>query len=163
MGSLFGVLGVVREGLAAQQAAVALTGQNVANANTPGYVRRQAILAGNAPTGGVTYQGVNRSFDQFTYGRLIDEQGKQGSATARSNALSQLEGIVAPSTGGIGDQVDTMMASLQALTGSPSDVATRATVLGNAQNLAASISNTATGIQKSRDAMPPTPRASPPT
>ncbi len=153
MGSLFGVLGVVREGLAAQQAAVALTGQNVANANTPGYVRRQAILAGNAPTGGVTYQGVNRSFDQFTYGRLVEEQGKQGSATARSNALSQLEGIVAPSSGGIGDQVDTMMASLQALTGAPSDVATRAAVLGNAQNLAASISNAATGIQKSRDAM----------
>lgn len=153
MGSLFGVLGVVREGLAAQQAAVSLTGQNVANANTPGYVRRQAILAGNAPTGGVTYQGVNRSFDQFTYGRLIDEQGKQGSATARSNALSQLEGIVAPSSGGIGDQVDTMMASLQALTGAPSDVATRAAVLGNAQNLAASISNAATGIEKSRDSM----------
>ena len=77
MGSLFGVLGVVREGLAAQQAAVALTGQNVANANTPGYVRRQAILAGNAPTGGVTYQGVSRSFDQFTYSRLIGELPEQ--------------------------------------------------------------------------------------
>lgn len=151
--SLFGILSVVRDGLGAQSAAVALTGQNVANANTPGYVRRSAILSGNASDGGVTYEGVDRSFNQFTFGRLVDEQGLAGAANGRSNALAQLEGVVAPETGGIGDQINTFMASLQAFTGSPGDPSVRATVMANAQNLALSFSTTAKGIETSRAAM----------
>ena len=150
MSSLFGLLSVVRDGLQAQSAAVDLTGQNVSNANTPGYVRRSAILAGNAADGGVLYQGVQRSFSQFTFGRLVNEQGLAGAANARSSALGQLEGVVAPSTGGIGDQINQFMASLQALTGSPADPSVRATVLANAQSLAQTVSQTAIGIKNSR-------------
>ena len=150
MSSLFGLLSVVRDGLQSQSAAVDLTGQNVSNANTPGYVRRSAILAGNAADGGVLYQGVQRTFDQFTFGRLVNEQGLAGAANARSSALAQLQGVVAPSTGGIGDQINQFMASLQALTGSPADPSVRATVLANAQSLAQTVSQTAIGIKNSR-------------
>lgn len=151
--SLFGLLSVARDGITAQTAGVDTTGQNITNANTPGYVRRSAILQGNAANGGVQYTGVSRSFDQFTFAAVVLEHGKSGAANSRSSALAQLEGVVAPETGGIGDKIDAFMASLQSLTGSPSDPSVRATVVSSAQDLATSVSQTAAGIQKSRSDM----------
>ena len=153
MSSLFGLLNVARDGIGAQTAGVDITGQNITNANTPGYVRRSAILEGNQTNGGVQYKGVARSFDQFTFAAVVLEHGKSGAASGRSDSLAQLEGVVAPQTGGVGDKIDAFNTAIQALTGSPADPSVRATVLSAAQDLAQSVSQTAQGIQKSRDDM----------
>src|SRR5665213_4474674 len=102
MSSLFGLLNVARDGITAQTAGVDITGQNITNANTAGYVRRSAILQGNASNGGVQYTGVSRSFDQFTFAAVVLEHGKSGAASARSDSLAQLEAVVAPQTGDVG-------------------------------------------------------------
>lgn len=151
--SLFGLLNVARDGITAQTAAIDTTGQNITNASTAGYVRRTANLEGNSANGGVQVTGINRSFDQFTFAAVVLEHGKSGAANSRSSALAQLEAVVAPDTGGIGDKVDTLMASFQALTASPSDPSVRATVVANAQDLATSVSETASGIQQARSDM----------
>src|SRR5450755_584434 len=104
MSSLFGLLSLARDGIGAQSAGVDATGQNITNASTPGYVRRSAILEGNASNGGVQYKGVARSFDQFTFAAVVLEHGKSGAAGGRSDSLAQLEAVVAPQTGGVGDK-----------------------------------------------------------
>ena len=62
--SLFSLLSVARDGLVAQSAGVSTVGQNIANANTPGYVRRGVTLAtrpiGGASMGGVEVVGTTR-------------------------------------------------------------------------------------------------------
>src|SRR5438552_153317 len=83
MSSLFGLLGIARTGMTAQTAALETTGQNVSNVSTPGYVRRSAVLA-NDGAGGVQVTGIARSFDGFTFARLVGEQSKRGAADARS-------------------------------------------------------------------------------
>ena len=65
MGGLFSLLGVARDGIVAQTAALDVTGQNVAGANTPGFVKRTPILESIA-SGGVQVSGTARSFDRFT-------------------------------------------------------------------------------------------------
>jgi flagellar hook-associated protein 1 FlgK len=153
MGSLFGLLNIASQGIAAQTAEIDTTGKNVSNATTAGYVRKTAVLEGNQSDGGVQFTGVSRSFDQFTFASVVLEHGKAGAASSRNDALAQLQAVVAPDSGGIADNINSFMSSLQTLVGNPSDPSTRATVLANAQSLAESISQTANGIQTTQSDM----------
>jgi flagellar hook-associated protein 1 FlgK len=150
MSSLFGLLNIAQNGLAAQTAALDATGQNVANVSTPGYSRVTANLettaTGDTFSGSVQVSGVVRSFNQFTYGSMLSEQGQSGAADARSQALQNTQAIVAPSDGTIGDQLTSFFSSLSALASTPSDPSARSAVLSNATSLAQSISSTAAGL-----------------
>jgi flagellar hook-associated protein FlgK len=109
-GSLFGLLSIAQSGLAAQTAALDATGQNVSNVNTPGYSRVTAnletIKTPNGYDGGVDVSGMQRAFSALTFGSMLTEQGLGGAADARSTALSQVQSVIAPSTGSIGDNID---------------------------------------------------------
>ena len=153
-GSLFGLLNIAQSGLAAQTAALDATGQNVANVNTPGYSRVTAnletVATADGYSGGVVATGMDRSCDSLTYGRMLTEQGLGGAADARSGALTQTESVVAPTSGGIGDNIDSFFSSLQTLETSPSDPSARAGVLASAGQLAQSISSTANQLGTQR-------------
>lgn len=150
MGGLFSLLSIARDGVLAQTAALNVTGQNVAGANTPGYVKRTATLEGVAG-GGVQATGVTRSFDRFTYAQLVDQSGKLASATARSNALSDVEVIMVPGTDTLSDRADGLFAAFNQLALSPSDSGVRSAVLAKAGWLAAGFAETADGLQASRN------------
>ena len=68
--SLNDILNTARDALGAQQFGLGVTGQNVANVNTPGYARRSAILAtqgiAGQSYGSVQVLGVQQASDQFT-------------------------------------------------------------------------------------------------
>jgi flagellar hook-associated protein 1 FlgK len=157
MSSLFGLLNIASDGLAAQTAALDATSQNVSNANTPGYSRVTANLettaTGDTFAGSVQVGGVIRSFDQFTQGNMLSEQGKGGAADARSQALDAVQTIVAPSGGTIGDSVNSFFASLTTLESSPSDPSARAAVLQSATSLAQNVSTTANDLASQRSAL----------
>lgn len=144
---LFGLLGIARDGVAAQSAALTTTGSNVSNVATPGYARRTVLLETTSVGGGVRYVRTERSFDRFAYGHVIDEQGKKGAADARSGALSELESIVTPPSGSFGEQAIALVRAFNALSGFPIDPSLRADVLDKADKLASSIQNTRSGIE----------------
>ena len=50
MSSLFGTMGVALQSLLAQQGAMAVVANNIANANTPGYSQEIPVLEENPPT-----------------------------------------------------------------------------------------------------------------
>ena len=149
MSSLFSVLAVARDGVMAQTAALDITGQNVAGANTPGYVKRTPVLESTAG-GGVTMSGTSRSFDRFTYAQLIDQSGRLSSATARATAMSDVEALVTPGADHLGDRADALFNALHELTVHPSDRAVRSAVLSSAQWLASGFSETANGLDAFR-------------
>lgn len=149
MSSLFSVLAVARDGVMAQTAALDVTGQNVAGANTPGYVRRTPVLESIAG-GGVMMSGASRSFDRFTYAQLIDQSGRLSSATARATAISDVEALVTPGADHLGDRADALFNALHELTVHPADTAVRSAVLSSAQWLASGFSETANGLDAFR-------------
>jgi|CZKU01.1.fsa_nt_gi flagellar hook-associated protein 1 FlgK len=157
MSSLLGLLNIAGSGLAAQTAAIDATGQNVANVNTPGYSRVTANLettaTGDTFSGTVQANGVVRSYNQFTYGNLLSEQGKGGAADARSQALNQVQSVMAPGSGTIADSVNAFFTSATTLGGSPSDPSARAVMLQSATTLAQSISGTAAGLSSERSSL----------
>ena len=76
--SLFGTIQLARNTLRADQIAIQVVGQNIANANTPGYIREQVLLT-TGPTQhfgglllgtGVQVEAVIQKIDLFLEERL---------------------------------------------------------------------------------------------
>ncbi len=152
--SIFGLMGIARDGLLAQEAGIDLTGQNISNVNTPGYVRRTPVFEVRATpdgsAGGVQVASFARSFDGLTFARVVQEQGRQGSAQTRSDALGQVQSILAPASGGIGDKMSALFASIQTMSANPSDLGTRSVVLSQASDLAVTFQRTASDLTTTR-------------
>jgi len=150
MSSLIGILNIAGSGLAAQSAALNATSQNVSNVNTPGYSEVTANLettaTGDTYSGTVQANGVIRSYDQFTFGGLLTAQGQSGAADARNQALTQVQDVIAPTSGTIADAVNDFFTSATGLESSPSDPSTRSALLQSATSLAQTISSTAVGL-----------------
>jgi len=157
MSSLFSLLGVARDGMQAQSSGVSVTGQNIANVNTPGYVRRGVLLSarpfGRDSNGGVSVNGISRTFSRFAHGRVVEEHGRRGAASARASALSTTEAAIAPSSGTISDRVNSFFQSLDTLSGAPSDTSARLAVLQRAGALAQQVSTTASDLAAQRDGL----------
>ena len=88
MSSLFGTMSVALQSLLAQQGAMAVVANNIANANTPhGYSREEPvfeesapILSGNTMVGtGVTLQSVQSVRDNILNLRIDQETSQQSS------------------------------------------------------------------------------------
>lgn len=139
--SLLGILNSARDGLLAQSAGVAVAGQNVTNANTPGYVRRGVILqsrtlgAQSPAAGGVDVVGISRAFDRVAHQRLTLEDARRGAAQSRANALAQVEGVMSPGIGGIAERVSALFTTFARLSGAPADRSLRASVMSDVESL----------------------------
>jgi len=153
--SIQSLLGIAQGAMLAQAEGVDISGQNVANSTTPGYVRRSVILQTRsdrgAPQGGVSAAGVARSWDGFAHQRVVTEGGRQGAASARSNALAHIESLVAPGAGDtLADRTSALFSAFNTLATHPSDSTARATLLGRAADLAQAVSKTAAGLSQAR-------------
>ena len=148
MGSLNALLGTIQDGLAAQQAGLDVTGQNITNVSTPGYVDRSAVLE-EQPLGGVNVAEIQRSFNSFTYSQVLVAHGQNTSSQTLSSTLGEAQAVVAPQGGAaVSDTMNTFFSSLQTLTANPSDPSTRSAVLASAAQLAQSFSTTANGLSQ---------------
>lgn len=158
MGSTFMGLEASKRGLATQQAALYTTGHNISNANTLGYSRQRVNMeptlgypgtglnapkiAGHLGTG-VQVQSVQRIRDAFIDRQYRQETTKLGYWESRANAISQMEDILAePSDYGINAALDQFWNSLQDLSGSPENAATRKVVIQRALHVADSFNYT---------------------
>jgi flagellar hook-associated protein 1 len=157
MSSLFSLLSVARDGMQAQSAGVSVTGQNISNVNTPGYVRRGLQLSarplGRGNDGGVAITGVSRSFNRFAHSRVVEEHGRRGAAAARSEALASTEATVSPGSRSVADQVNSFFQAFDTLSSAPSDTSARLGVLQHATNLSQQVASTANDLSVQRDGL----------
>jgi flagellar hook-associated protein 1 len=135
------LLGLASQGMAASTAGVATSGDNITNANVPGYARRRVNLTTrarlNGVPGGVAFEGVRRAFAGGREQRLMIQKGLLSGAQQRSAALIELETVLAPGEGfSIGDRMSDFFGSLQALTVQPNDPTFRNEVLAAAHGVA---------------------------
>ncbi|MBX3186774.1 MAG: flagellar hook-associated protein FlgK [Labilithrix sp.] len=147
--SLFNVLSIARDGVLTHTGALNVTGQNVAGASTPGYVRRTAVIESVAG-GGVMLAGSRRAFDRFTYAQLVDQEGRLSADRTRAGAASRIEALVSPQTSHLGERVEALFDAVHELALHPSDLAVRSAVLARAEWVAAGVSETADGLERLR-------------
>ncbi|MEX0865841.1 MAG: flagellar hook-associated protein FlgK [Pirellulales bacterium] len=100
--SLFGSIQLANNALRAQQIGLQVVGQNISNANTPGYIREQVVLS-PAPTQqvgslllglGVQVDGVVQIIDNFLEERLRGASSERANTSAQEEAFVQLEGLI---------------------------------------------------------------------
>jgi flagellar hook-associated protein 1 len=135
------VLNTARDALTAQTFGLTVTGQNISNVNTPGYVRREAILEtrvlGENNYGSVNAAGIRRVADAFISKRHLELTGAQAEASARDDALTRVENEFDDADGtGIGQELSALLSAFSDLGNHPSDPTTRRTVLDRAQRFA---------------------------
>jgi flagellar hook-associated protein 1 len=137
MAGLNNLLNVARDALTAQSYGLNVTGQNIANASTPGYVRRVALLEtqnlGSQSGGGVRAAGLSRVTNDFIERRENQATGTSMAASTRDQTLASIEALFNDGAGtGLGSALSDVFASFSALAANPNDTTTRANVLAAA-------------------------------
>ena len=162
--SLFGAIQMGGNTLRAMQIGLQVVGNNIANANTPGYIRQEAIY-GPAPVQrvgglilgtGVTVDGIVQKLDQFVQERLIGARGDRANSELQEQVYGDLEVLLNE----LSEEVDLTSAltgffnAIDEVMRDPGNVATRnlAVEKGNAlaQNIV-SLHNRAHGLQQELD------------
>ncbi len=155
--SLSDALSIAMSGLRANQAAMSLVSSNVANAETPGYVRKtlDQVTTNSGPYGSnVQIVGVNRELDQYIQAQLRTETSGAGYASLRSNFLQQLQSIYGNpgSVGTLEDAFNGLTTAVQALSTSADSQSARIGVVNAANVLASQLNSMTQGIQTLRGA-----------
>jgi flagellar hook-associated protein 1 FlgK len=150
--SLTQALSTALSGLNAAQTSLSVVAGNVANAQTPGYVRKVAVLTQNSVgTAGSSVQvaSINRVLDQFVQTQLRTESAGAGYADVRARLYSQLQDVYGTpnTTTTLESTFNAFTGALQALTTSPDDPTAKSTVLSAAQQLAQQLNTMSDGVQ----------------
>ncbi len=155
MGSITTLLDISQQALTADQEALNVTANNVANQNTPGYTREvvsfQAVdsvtLSGGSVGTGVTASETsqrNRVLNQS----VQQQTQTQAQSGALVSALQQVQNIfdlsstaTSASSTVLGSASDSFFSALSALASDPSDASTRQNVLATANSLASAFNS----------------------
>lgn len=168
MGSINSALSITTGALDADQAALNVVANNVANANTTGYTEETPNWQENAPINiggvqvgdGVTEAGATSQRDRVLQGRLDQQQQQASASGARLTALNNLQALFTPSSGSasstagdIGSDITGFFDSFSSLESNPTNNALREQVLLSASTLAGDISSAASSMNTQRAAL----------
>lgn len=168
MGTISSAFNVISGALDANQSALGIVANNVANANTPGYTEETPNWQENAPVeiNGVTYgMGVTETGPTSVRDRVLEERLDQqqqlaSASTSRLSALNMIQALFTPDSGSssseagdIGSDITSFFNSFSALEANPTDNAQRQQVLSSATTLAGDISNAADSLNSQRSAL----------
>lgn len=164
MRSTFLALETARRALVAHQRALEVIGHNIANAGTPGYVRREPILAATpgyvVETGagfkrpgtvgtGVEIVRIKRVFDGFVESRIRQAGVTLGLWEGRNDALSQVEAVFGePSDAGLADALSKFFAAWDELAKRPESIAVRTALVEEAKTLASYFNQVLRGLRE---------------
>jgi flagellar hook-associated protein 1 FlgK len=168
MGSVNAAFSMMTAALDADQAALNIVANNVANANTPGYTRQVPNWRENDPVNisgitvgtGATETGATSIRDRILEQRLNQQQQLASASDARLAALETIQALFRPSTGSassaagdIGTDITAFFNSFSSLEADPANNALRESVLSAASNLAGDISNAAASLTSQRSSL----------
>ncbi len=163
MGTLTGSLNIALSALMADQAAVEVTSNNIANANTPGYSRQRPVFVeqpsvtfGNLQFGlGTELQSIQRVTDPILELQIDHETQNQSQLNAFIGAMNQVNALFNETQGaGLQSAITQFFNSFQELSTNPTSTVMRQAVLNAGQNLSIAFnqaSNTLTQIKGSLD------------
>jgi flagellar hook-associated protein 1 FlgK len=154
--SLLGILNLSGSALAAQQAALQTTGNNIANAANPNYTREvtnfvpngDVVGSGGVLVGsGVSIASIQRQVDQSLNERLRGATSDQSSATTLQSWSGQVQSVFnALSGNGVSDQLNTFFNDWSSVANNPSDLGQRQVVIQDGKNVASTLNGLASNL-----------------
>jgi flagellar hook-associated protein 1 FlgK len=146
--SFFGTIQNAGNALNAAQIGLQVTGNNIANANTPGYIRERLILTpaptqryGNLLLGsGVKVHSIVQEVDQFLEDQYRSASSDVASGDIQENTYTQLEGLIGElSTNDLSTSMSKFFNSIQDVMNQPDSSGVRNVAVLQGQQLAADI------------------------
>ncbi|MBT8136708.1 MAG: flagellar hook-associated protein FlgK, partial [Gammaproteobacteria bacterium] len=128
-------------GLIAFQRALATTSHNIANANTVGFSRQQALLAarparGTAMSGlGTEVTSVRRIYDQYLVGQVQSNTSSFNRLDAFHRLATQVDDMLAGGGTSVGTMLQDFFNALDTVADDPAALITREAMLGQARAL----------------------------
>ncbi len=139
MALINGSLQIGRSAITASQAALAVTGNNMANAATPSYSRQSVHLAptqymevipGKYTGTGVVLYDIRRQVDEALNGRIRSAVGESASSLIQQQALSRVEATFNELTeSDLSSRMNAFFQAWSSLQNQPQDIASRSVVL----------------------------------
>jgi flagellar hook-associated protein 1 FlgK len=145
--------------LQANDIGLQVTGQNIANANTPGYIREQLELTESPPQQmgsvmlgtGVQVQAVVAKVDNFLQERLQSATSDQASADSLQGTYSQLEQVVgALNDSNLSTSIDNFFSSVNDVLNQPGDISVLNQAVLQGQSLTQAINQMASQAEQVR-------------
>lgn len=168
MGTISSAFSLISQALDADQAALSVVANNVANANTTGYTEETPNFVENASVtihgissgAGVTETGATSVRDRVLEERLAQQQQLASASGSRLTALDTLQALFTPASGSssstagnIGSDITSFFSAFSSLEANPTDNALRQQVLSKATLLAGDISGAAASVNSQRSAL----------
>lgn len=159
MSGLFGIFDISKLSLLANQQALQVVSQNLANANTPGYSRQEAVLETTEPVSlgkaqlgtGVQVAQVRRVINTFLENQINLSQQDLGRLQSQADTLPRLEGLFPDSQGlGLNKNLQDFFNALRDVSNNPRGLTERSVLLSKAVALAAQFNATADTLTKLR-------------
>jgi len=143
MPGLMDALNIARTGMAANRKSMEVTGNNIANVNTPGYSEQTAeansvpgVQSGRLTFGqGVNIQEISRAEDIFIEEQLQTAEEKSGKAEAQSTPLAELEQVFSVEGNNLATKMEEFFASWNDLAQNPGGEVERSQVIQRGQNV----------------------------
>jgi len=157
--SLFGSLQLASNSMQAQQIGLQVVGQNMANANTPGYSREEVQLApapvqriGHITLGlGVQVEAITQQVDNFLNERLRGVNSDVGNSDAQSKVYQNLETIVgALNDNNLQSSLNSFFSSVSGVLNQPESVSVRNLAVLQGQTLTGDVNQMATRVENAR-------------
>lgn len=168
MGTISSAFGIISGALDADQQALSVIANNVANANTTGYTVETPDWSQNTPIEvdgvsmgtGVTETGATSQRDRVLEERLDQQQQLASASGTRLTALDSMQALFTPDSGSasstagdIGSDITAFFNSFSSLEADPTNNADREEVLSTASTLAGDISGAASSLTQQQEAL----------
>ncbi|MCL1125454.1 flagellar hook-associated protein FlgK [Shewanella surugensis] len=148
------LLNIARTGVQAAQSQLAVTSNNITNANTEGYNRQVAsqssldsqFVGGNFYGTGTYVTDVKRIYNDYAVKELRIGQTAVSAAETRYTKASELDQLFSSAGQAVPQGLNDLYSSLNSLADLPSDLGLRANVLSQAEQLASSMSQMQTSL-----------------
>ena len=138
-----GLIGIGLTGILSQQAALNTTGNNITNANTPGYSRQEVLFEtqeGQRTGAGTIGSGVNvadirRLANEYLVQQVREDSTLYGEQEALNSELTRLDNLLGGESTGLSNALNNFFASLQNAAEDPTSLPQRQLVLSEAQQV----------------------------
>lgn len=139
----FDLLRVGSQAAQGHQRSLQVTGNNITNINTPGYVRQRSNYT-EAPYGaGISRVEVERMLDKFTQRQYWTDTSRHGYTTAFLSESSKIDSMFGSGNSSINSAISKFFSMMQDLNDDPASITQRELVLGQANATIAQMKDSA--------------------
>ena len=133
------ILYIASTGVAAAQTAINVTGQNIANVSSAGYVREKVSQTSAIVGQGTQVVAISRIYDQFLASQASAAITTSSYSNIQYGQIQSLNSILTDPNAGVSPALSNFFNSLQTVANNPADIAPRESALGAAKNLVSSV------------------------